>query len=370
MHVGNNVMPKILRIKFAYMVCIIGIYFNVFDGTKITASANDFNSELGAGGLVLVQSNSISMEREDLFLSEKEVRVRYEFRNVTSSPVTTRVAFPMPEMPHMAGGGPTTNAGEYNIAFPFPVTNPNFLNFKVWVNKQQIKPEMEIRALLPDGRDISSELMNIGGMALMMRPGFFGNEEFNAEYGPIDINTRLRLKQLNAYVEVPEYEGYNLPWTVHITYHWEQQFLPGITVIEHHYKPLVGGGLVGFDTQGELIISGMENYKKDFCVDASLSRRLREYGQKNYRRLEDTQTYGGGGILRYILQTARSWHGPIGTFHLTIQGETKTDSLRATLISLCTDLPLRRTAPQRFETIVQNYIPNADLRILFIKLPN
>jgi hypothetical protein len=74
--------------------------------------------------------------------------------------------------------------------------------------------------------------------------------------------------------------------------------------------------------------------------------------------------------LRYILQTARSWHGPIGTFHLTIQGETKTDSLKATFISLCTDLPLSRTAPQRFETTVQNYIPNADLRILFIKLPN
>ena len=171
-------MPKILRIIFTYMLAFIGIYLNVINGIKITASANDFNSELGAGGLVLVNSNSISMEREDLFLSEKDVWVRYEFRNVTSSPVTTRVAFPMPEMPHMDGSGPTTSAGEYNIAFPFPVTDPNFLNFKVWVNKQPIKPELEIRALLPNGRDISSELMNIGGMALMMRPGFFGNEEF------------------------------------------------------------------------------------------------------------------------------------------------------------------------------------------------
>ena len=363
-------MQKILSINFAYLVAILGIYFNFIDGIIITASANDFNSELGAGGLVLVKSNSISMEREDLFLSEKEVRVRYEFRNITSSPVITRVAFPMPEMPHMNSGGPTTSAGEYNIAFPFPVTNPNFLNFKAWVNNRPIKPELEIRALLPNGRDISSELMNIGGMALMMRPGLFGNEEFNDEYGPIDINTRLSLKKLNAFVEVPEYEGYNLPWTVHVTYHWEQQFPPGITIIEHHYKPLVGGGFLAFDTQGEIIISGMENYKKNFCIDEPLSRSLKKYAQKNNRRLEDTQAYGSVLIMRYILQTARSWHGPIGTFHLTIQGETKTDRLNNTLISLCTDLPLRRTAKQRFETIVENYIPNADLRILFIKLPN
>ena len=362
-------MPNISRQKIALFVTFIVFVLLVFGGMKSIVLANDFNSELGAGGLVQVQSKSISMEREDLFLSKKEVRVRYEFRNVTSSLVKTRVAFPMPEMPHMDGSGPTTSAGQYNIAFPFPVSDPNFLNFKIWVNQREVKPELELRALLPDGKDISAELLKIGGMALLMRPGFFGNEEFNKEYGPIDTNTKRRLKQLNAFVDVPEYGGYKLPWTVHITFHWKQEFPPGITIIEHQYKPLIGGGLIGFGPKGEVIISGMQEYQKDFCVDAPLARRLNEYGIKNGRRIADVGGHGYANILSYIIQTARSWNGPIGTFHLTIQGDAETENVQASLTSLCTDLPLRKTAAQRFEATVKNYIPKADLRILFINLP-
>jgi hypothetical protein len=36
------------------------------------------------------------------------------------------------------------------------------------------------------------------------------------------------------------------------------------------------------------------------------------------------------------------------------------------VISLCTDLPLARTGPQRFEATVSDYVPKEDLRILFV----
>lgn len=352
----------------SFLIKFIISFLLIFFGAHYNVSANDYNSELGAGGLLPVQSNTIAMDREDLFLSKEEVRVRYEFRNVTSLPVTTRVAFPMPEVPHMDGGGPTTSGGEYNVAVRFPVTNPNFLNFKVWVNQLEIRPKLEIRARLPNGRDISAALLDIGGMALMMRPGVFGREEFNGAYGPIDENTRLRLSQLGAYIVKPdEADRYELPWTVYITFHWEQEFPPGITVIEHHYKPLVGGGLMSFTPQGGVILAGLDSYEKDFCVDASTARRIRQLGQQNGRRPADHA--GGTSVLRYILQTARSWHGPIGRFHLTIQGSAESRDLHASITSLCTDLPLHRTGPQRFEATVENYIPAADLRILFLDLP-
>jgi hypothetical protein len=36
------------------------------------------------------------------------------------------------------------------------------------------------------------------------------------------------------------------------------------------------------------------------------------------------------------------------------------------ITSLCTDLPLSRTGPQRFEATAPDYVPKADLKVLFI----
>ena len=60
------------------------------------AFANDSTAELGAGGLQLVRTESIELLSEDLFVSEKEVRVTYHFRNKTDKPLTYVVAFPLP----------------------------------------------------------------------------------------------------------------------------------------------------------------------------------------------------------------------------------------------------------------------------------
>ena len=129
------------------------------------AAANDSAAELAAGGLELVKTDAITMQREDLALSPSEVRVRYEMRNDTGQPVTLRVAFPMPEVPRMTPGGMTTGPddgnGPHNIALR-PPTDPNFLGFRVRSNGEEIKPEVEIRATLPDGRDIAAELREIG----------------------------------------------------------------------------------------------------------------------------------------------------------------------------------------------------------------
>jgi hypothetical protein len=66
------------------------------------AHANDSAAGLDGGQLVLKQADSIRMESEDLFLSMKEVRVRYVFRNTGPRDVETIVAFPLPPMPSKA----------------------------------------------------------------------------------------------------------------------------------------------------------------------------------------------------------------------------------------------------------------------------
>ena len=60
------------------------------------AAANDSAAQLGAGGLQLVRNDTIEVLSEDLYVSAKEVRVTYHFRNRTDAPVTYVVAFPLP----------------------------------------------------------------------------------------------------------------------------------------------------------------------------------------------------------------------------------------------------------------------------------
>lgn len=58
------------------------------------ALANDSEAERALGGLTFTKSDAISMDSEDLYVSEKLVRVKYRFTNHSDAPVDTLVAFP------------------------------------------------------------------------------------------------------------------------------------------------------------------------------------------------------------------------------------------------------------------------------------
>lgn len=62
-----------------------------------TVMANDSFVGYGIGGLELRSSETVAMLREDLTIRPNRVHVRYVYRNETAEPVTTMVAFPLPE---------------------------------------------------------------------------------------------------------------------------------------------------------------------------------------------------------------------------------------------------------------------------------
>jgi len=330
------------------------------------AVANDSAAELAAGGLELVRTDAITMQREDLALSPSEVRVRYEMRNDTGKPVTLRVAFPMPEVPHMTPGGMTTGPddgnGPYNIALR-PPTDPNFLGFRVRSNGQEIAPEVEIRATLPDGRDIAAELRAIGGLTLVLQPGLFVEGDT-----PLPAETVARLQALGAY-ETLDDKAWRLPWSVRVTFHWMQTFAPGVTVVEHSYRPVIGSRFIVPKEDGRIEASGRGDPVRDFCIDGPTDKAIRALAAQKRRTHPDDRLLSGH-ILAYILQTARNWRGPIGTFHLTLTGGPVSGDFggggESRVMSLCTDLPLVRTGPQRLEATVRDYVPKEDLRVLFV----
>jgi hypothetical protein len=168
-------------------------------------------------------------------------------------------------------------------------------------------------------------------------------------------------------------------------------------VIEHSYRPILGGFRydrkqperdMTIDAEPGLW-SGFLAWCPDcdmataYCIDRATDRAMRAVYQRQSLQLEQDASHLRAGesihsmaglavTLGYILQTAKNWRGPIGTFHLTLQGGHATGGYRdddwgeARVFSLCTDLPLHETAPLRFEATAHDYVPTRDLRVLIV----
>jgi hypothetical protein len=142
------------------------------------ARANDSSAGLDGGQLVLKQADHIRMESEDLFLSMKEVRIRYEFRNTGPKDIETIVAFPLPPMPSKAD---VDDGVIDNVSYDPSSDNP--LDFACKVDGQTVKTKIERK-------------------------------------------------------EIKDKEVKDKPGGTTLTYYWTQKFPAGRTVVvEHRYKP-------------------------------------------------------------------------------------------------------------------------------------
>lgn len=105
--------------------------------------ANDSTAALGAGGLVLTKTDKIKMESEDLFISQDKIRVKYQFRNTSTQPITTRVAFPIPEFSFDTD----MDVGMSYDAFK---KDKNVMQFSVIVDGKKVKFETEDKVTTQD----------------------------------------------------------------------------------------------------------------------------------------------------------------------------------------------------------------------------
>lgn len=101
---------------------------------SVSGHTNDSVAALDAGGIVLGKSDDIVMEREDLFISEEQIRVSYIFRNTSDKPINTRVAFPVPEFPEHPDGDMSIDT-----------SSKNPLKFSVSVEGKQKAFETELK---------------------------------------------------------------------------------------------------------------------------------------------------------------------------------------------------------------------------------
>lgn len=313
-----------------------------------SALANDTTAELKTGGLNFTRSLDISMEEEKLFISPKEVRVDYVFRNTSDKPVDTIVAFPMPDI----AGGPEQNIDSGDIE------SDNFLGFTVTQDGQSIEPQLQQKVSVA-GIDMTDEVAskNIPLLPLSQK----ARDAVSAL--PQDVIADWLARGLvipDIYDDGSGMKTTYVPmWKLQSVYYWRTSFPPGQDVrVSHKYRPSVGGtvAIVFLEPDGKPREGTFQEYQKKYCIDdgfVKTSRKLVAGAE------EGTSPYFENWIS-YVLTTGANWMGPIKKFTLTIdKGEPDN------FVSFC-GTGVKKTGPTTFEMTATDFYPEKDIDILLL----
>jgi hypothetical protein len=314
------------------------------------ASANDSSAELATGGLIFVQNDNVEMRSEDLAISAKQVDVRYRFFNKAASDVTVLVAFPMPEV--------RIEEQDQNISLPTedPV---NLLAFATTVNGRPVKTEVE-QHVFAAGIDRTQLLRSLG---VPLAP------HLQATNAALDRLPRERWDELIrlGLAEIEEYDvgkgmqkHLSARWGLRTTFYWEQTFpAKAETLIEHRYRPSVGGSVqTSLGSPSSAKEAWYNEYKRKYCLDTDFLatiERLRKAAKSEFGPPYSEER------IDYILRTGANWSGPIGQFHLTVD---KGDA--SSLVSFC-GAGVKKTGDTKFEMSKTNFTPDGDLAVLILK---
>ena len=306
------------------------------------ALANDSAAATGAGGLVLTRNGDVDMVSEDLYVSAREIRVRYVFRNRAARPVRLTVAFPMPDRV-------LATAEEGDRAWP--------ADFSTRVDGRPVRMAVERRAMAR-GVDHSALLRSLGIPILPV-----GESVLAEASRALQRLTPAQGRRLESLGLVEGFDNpaagrreYDPRWTVKETWHWEQIFPAGRDlIVEHRYTPGTGGTVSTAFGNAEL---RQNNYMREqirlYCADAAFLAAAE-------RMVRDPATVNvSEQWISYILTTGGNWRSPIGDFRLVVdKGDPRN------LVSFCGQ-GIRRISPTQFEMRRRNWRPARDLDVLIL----
>ena len=316
-------------------------------GLASAARANDSTANLAAGGLVFTKTDAIEMRSEDLSISQDRILVDYVFVNTSDEPVTTTVAFPLPEI--------RLDPFDFNVDVPSEDPENPFA-FETTVDGKPVDMTID-RAAFANGETVTQELQTLG---LAFAPP---NDETSQKLDALPKSEWERLEKAgiaatNSFDAGRGWETHLSPtWAYRITYHWQQTFPPGKEVrIRHSYKPSVGSFVSTLIGSSYASPEEIAEQRKRYCIDDDIVRAVE-------RR---TKSVGESGIayqehwIDYVLTTGANWAKPIGSFRLTVdKGETKN------LVSFCAD-GVKKISPTTFEVTKTDFTPTSDLSILIL----
>jgi hypothetical protein len=312
---------KIRRHKSAALVLILSLL--LLTATKVFA--NDSGAEMGASGLQLKKIYNISMDREDLSISEKKIKVTYLFNNHSDKDITTEIAFPVPEY----------TAEDAQRGLPFD-------DFEVKVNGDKFQYKSEIKALLR-GKDYSATLIKMG--ISIHDFGGFSEPKYRNFYQDLSEKNKKVLRKKGLVDE----DGYPL-WRVSIKYHWTQTFPANSTTeIKHTYTPWWGYTMVD-----HYLIDDRSSY---LYKDACISEETKQWMKQTLTNIRPVSV----AIVSYILKTANNWRTPIKEFNLTIEKNAHAK------LGLCFDYRAIHKSDTEYEIQIKNFIPKQNLKVYYFQ---
>lgn len=319
------------------LLIIAGVYSSLLH-------ADDGEAEIAAGGIEFRKSQVISMETEDLFVSEKIVRVKFGFKNNGTAPYKTVVAFPMPSyIPYTeeqcdAGmGTPCAAAGRIERAGQ---------SFTVRSDGTRIEPKNEVRAFV--GENEVTSLLTKYSISLDR-----ADKALETIQGLPAAAQRELLASGALTAPQNKYAAERIApnWTVKRIYFWEQTFPAAkTTTLEHEYSPIAG------ITQSP----DSEELRSTYCIDDSTQKAMARM-KATHAKAHPGQASLFGTQIHYILTSANTWVGPIRDFVLTVEKPTE-----ASIASLCMD-KIRKTGPKTFQAHLKDFTPSKELRVLFVR---
>jgi Domain of unknown function (DUF4424) len=318
----------------------------------LPARANDSTAELATGGLKFVPTPDIEMRSEDLFISLDKIRVRYRFFNASSKPVTTLVAFPMPDI--------GVNGPDDNVAYP--TDDPeNILGFKTTVAGNPVAAKVE-QKVFASGIDRTEMLRKLGiPLAPQARATNEGLDKLPK--AAWDDLVKIGLADIDEYDAGSGMQKHLAArWTLKTTYYWEQIFPPRTEIaIEHIYQPSVGASVTTALGQGWARKTGRYPDYDKYCADqdfVSTVERATKAASKTQAIVYTEKR------IDYILTTGPNWDGPIRDFRLVVdKGEA------SNLVSFCGD-GVTKISPTQFEMRKTNFTPTGDLNVLILAKPS
>jgi hypothetical protein len=226
----------------------------------------------------------------------------------------------------------------------------NFVAFETKVDGQRVSLQVDRKTSFKK-RDVTAILVAAGAPLNPLEPGF---SEKIASLAEKDRAVLIK-EHLIGQDQIDQGNGwepyYRPTWDLSTIYLREQTFPPNKDVIvEHAYRPIVGGTVQPLLSTPETWKREKRRYKRDYCVDGDF--------EKAGAKLDPASTQERW--VSYILKTGANWAGPIGDFTLTVD---KGDARN--LVSFCGD-DIKKISPTQFQLHKRDFKPRKNLRVLIL----
>lgn len=345
-----------------------------------SALGNDGFAGVTATGLQFEKTDAVAMQSEDLFIGLDEIRVAYVFKNVSDADVTGVVAFPMP----IVAIGTLIHSNFRFTAAKMDAENP--LGFTATVDGQPVALTTERRAYRPKAEEPAADpdapYVSLPASAEYDEPGEDITDYLTSLGIPITFDTvkiaaaldklpedkkkelaARQLAELDPTPDTPPELRWNIGWSIGIRHYWTQTFPKGAEVkITHRYQAAPSGGLFYWYDWTKPTKDWTEDPngddKKRYCIDDATGAAIKQV----LPPVPDSPSTWGGTTFNidYVLTTANTWKGPIGTFKLTLD-----KGAPENVLSVCMD-GLQKTGPTTFVVEKTNYAPTKDLEVLVV----